>query len=234
MLSFIYLFTLQQINDSTLIISTLTSYLLSKRPNSRHHDESLTTMTRWYLNSQVLHEEEDTNSNSNETFKAKQVNDQLVNRYFLMIGDIDPTKYERMDPPLAEERRWRRWVDDHFVHVLSPNIYRTFDEALKSFNYFSEVGEWPQNFSNWERVTVINVGAMAMYLVSKKLKKKYGLKDDVRQSFYDSCNYWLKGIGPNRPFMGGEFPNLADLVCIVKICFKWLIFCFILRLSMVH
>lgn len=176
----------------------------------------MTTLTRWYLNSQVfLHEDEEGDPHTAATFKAKKVNDELVNRYFLMIGDVDPTKYEKMDPPLAEERRWRRWVDDHFVHVLSPNIYRTFDEALKSFNYFSEVGEWPKNFSNWERVTVINVGALAMYWVSKRLKKKYALKDDVRQSLYDSCNYWLKGIGPNRNFMGGNLPNLADLVCLI-------------------
>ena len=129
-----------------------------------------------------------------------------------MIGDVDPTKYEKIDPPLAEERRWRRWVDDHFVHVLSPNIYRTYDESLKSFNYFSDVGEWPQNFSNLERMFVINVGAVAMYFVSKRLKRKYNLKDDVRESLYDSCNFWLKGIGKNRVFMGGDIPNLADFV----------------------
>lgn len=202
-----------QINDSTLIISALTSYLLSRKPTSRHHNESLATMTRWYLNNQVfLHEDENENeSGSDATFRARHTSDELVHRYFLMIGDIDPRKYERMDPPLAEERRWRRWVDDHFVHVLSPNIYRTFDEALRSFNYFSEVGEWEKNFSDWERLSVINVGAAAMYMVSKKLKKKYNLKEDVRESLYESCNYWLKGIGRSRQFLGGDRPNLADL-----------------------
>lgn len=209
----------QQINDSTLIISALTSYLLSRKPNSRHYNESLTTLTRWYLNNQIfVHEEEnEKESGSDATYTARHTSDELVHRYFLMIGDIDPRKYERMDPPLAEERRWRRWVDDHFVHVLSPNIYRTFDEALRSFNYFSEVGEWERNFSNWERISVINVGAAAMYMVSKKLKKKYNLKEDVRESLYESCNYWLKGVGRNRRFMGGDRPNLADLVRIFAI-----------------
>jgi len=161
-----------------------------------------------------LNEDEDTAVYKpvNAVYKIKQVTEELVNRYFLMIGDIDPTKYDRMDPPLAEERRWRRWVDEHFVHVLSPNIYRTYEEALNSFNYFSDVGEWEKNFSNWERLMVIKVGALAMYFVSKKLKKKHRLKDDVRLSLYDDCNYWLKSIGPNRRFMGGDVPNLADLV----------------------
>lgn len=38
-----------------------------------------------------------------------------------------------------EERKWRKWVDDEFVHTLSPNVYRTLDEAYKTFNWFSEV-----------------------------------------------------------------------------------------------
>lgn len=70
------------------------------------------------------------------------------------------------------EKKWRKWADDYFVHILSPNIYRTFDEALQAFNYFSEVGEWEKNFSPVERLFVIYVGASAMYLIGKKLKKK--------------------------------------------------------------
>ncbi|KAJ8513360.1 hypothetical protein OPV22_003794 [Ensete ventricosum] len=31
-----------------------------------------------------------------------------------------------------------RCVDDHLVHVLSPNIYRTTSEALESFDYMSK------------------------------------------------------------------------------------------------
>ena len=45
---------------------------------------------------------------------------------------------------------------------------------------------------------------------------RHNLKDDVRQSLYDACNQWLKAIGPKRKFMGGDIPNLADLVCDFK------------------
>ena len=38
-----------------------------------------------------------------------------------------------------EERKWRKWADDVLVHVLSPNVYRTREEALQAFNWFSEV-----------------------------------------------------------------------------------------------
>lgn len=39
----------------------------------------------------------------------------------------------------SEELQWRQWVDDKFVHMLSPNVYRTPSEALQAFNWFSQV-----------------------------------------------------------------------------------------------
>ena len=50
-----------------------------------------------------------------------------------------------------------------------------------------------------------------MFLISKKLKKRYHLKEDVRESLYDACSEWLAAVGDRR-FMGGDSPNLADLV----------------------
>jgi len=40
---------------------------------------------------------------------------------------------------------------------------------------------------------------------------RYGLDDDVRKSLYGSVNDWLDAVG-SRQFMGGDSPNLADLV----------------------
>lgn len=39
----------------------------------------------------------------------------------------------------SEERKWRKWADDVFVHTLSPNVYRTLGEAYQTFNWFSDV-----------------------------------------------------------------------------------------------
>lgn len=33
-----------------------------------------------------------------------------------------------------------RWVDNHLVHILSPNIYRNTSEALESFDYITSNG----------------------------------------------------------------------------------------------
>lgn len=45
-----------------------------------------------------------------------------------------------------------------------------------------------------------------------KIINRYKLKDDVRQSLYDECNKWTTAIGKHRRYMGGDKPNLADLV----------------------
>lgn len=51
-----------------------------------------------------------------------------------------------------------------------------------------------------------------MWIISKRLKKRHGLKDDVRQSLYDSCITWMKAIKEKgTTFLGGNSPNLADL-----------------------
>lgn len=91
-------------------------------------------------------------------------------------------------------------------------MYRTLDEAYQTFNWFSQVGRWEEYFPAWERILVINVGAFAMWLISKRLKKKHQLKEDVRQSLYDEVNYWMREIhARGTPFMGGHNPDLSDL-----------------------
>lgn len=105
----------------------------------------------------------------------------------------------------TEENKWRRWVDSHLVHMLSPNIYRNASEALESFDYITSHG----NFSFMERATAKYAGAVAMYFVSKKLKKKYNITDE-RASLYEAANTWVEALN-GREFLGGSKPNLADL-----------------------
>ncbi|OIW16055.1 hypothetical protein TanjilG_04590 [Lupinus angustifolius] len=104
-----------------------------------------------------------------------------------------------------EETKWRQWVDNHLVHVLSPNIYRNATEALESFDYITSNG----NFSYTEKFSVKYAGAAAMYFVSKKLKKKYNITDE-RASLYEAAETWVDALN-GREFLGGSKPNLADL-----------------------
>eukprot|EP00262_Sarcandra_glabra_P008013 TRINITY_DN21183_c0_g1_i1.p1 TRINITY_DN21183_c0_g1~~TRINITY_DN21183_c0_g1_i1.p1 ORF type:complete len:327 (-),score=33.17 TRINITY_DN21183_c0_g1_i1:258-1238(-) len=104
-----------------------------------------------------------------------------------------------------EEKNWRRWVDDHLVHVLSPNIYRNTSEALESFDYITSHG----NFSRTERFTVKYAGAAAMFMVSKKLKKRHNITDE-RAALYEAAETWVEALN-GRDFLGGSKPNLADI-----------------------
>lgn len=104
-----------------------------------------------------------------------------------------------------EEKKWREWVDNHLVHVLSPNIYRTVSEALESFEYITTQG----NFSLSERLVAKYGGAAAMYFVSKKLKKRHNITDE-RAALYGAAEQWIDAL-KGRKFLGGLDPNLADL-----------------------
>lgn len=103
-------------------------------------------------------------------------------------------------------------MDSHLVHLISPNVYRTSSEALETFEWFSQAGEWDEHFPKWERNLMVHVGAAAMWAISKRLKKRHGLTDDVRMHLYDACNKWTNEIEKKKSkFLGGNEPNLADL-----------------------
>ncbi|CAH0546077.1 unnamed protein product [Brassicogethes aeneus] len=180
----------QPLNDSTMIISALASYL-------KDNKKELPEIVKYFPSIEFY---DDNGVRKNE----------IMNRYFLMLDNPSIQKYS--DKELGEERKWRKWADDVLVHTLSPNVYRNKDEALQAFNWFSEVGEWEANFPSWERNLIVYVGAGAMWLIGKRLKRRHNLKDDVRQSLYDECNKWVRAVNKKgTAFMGGDAPNLADL-----------------------
>lgn len=47
----------------------------------------------------------------------------------------------RRKEDIVDERKWRKWTDEVYVHTLSPNIYQSFTESLDSFKYFDKVGK---------------------------------------------------------------------------------------------
>ncbi|KAM6543609.1 hypothetical protein CsatB_008056 [Cannabis sativa] len=125
-------------------------------------------------------------------------------------SDIIDTLYKRINPESdtldrEEEKIWCRWVDNHLVHVLSPNIYRTVSEAIESFDYITTHG----NFSFSERIVAKYGGAAAMYFVSKKLKKRHNITDE-RAALYEAVETWVDAL-KGRQFHGDSNPNLADI-----------------------
>ncbi|RWS11411.1 prostaglandin E synthase 2-like protein, partial [Dinothrombium tinctorium] len=174
---------LLQLNDSSLIISVLTSYFLYTNGS-----KDIISILK--------------------SFPSPKQTSQEIDRYLIMtLNKPDSKKLKEM----LEERKWREWADNVLVHTLSPNIYRTLPESFQSFRYFAKVGYWDEYFGALQKLVSVNLGAFAMLFIGRKLKKKYKLKDDVRESLYDACRVWLNAIGSERVFMGGEKANLADL-----------------------
>lgn len=185
-----------QLNDSSLIISAIASLLVDPKSDIKDVVKfyPVTSFTDVY----------------------GTVND-IANKYFLMFQDKKPKESKEF---FDEERKWRNWADNHLVHLISPNVYRDYTEARQTFEWFSEAGQWSQHFPEWERNLMVHVGTFAMWLISKRLKKKHQLDDDVRSHLYDACEKWMNALEKKKSkFMGGSSePNLADLAVYGVLC----------------
>ncbi|XP_055742514.1 prostaglandin E synthase 2-like isoform X1 [Salvelinus fontinalis] len=175
-----------QLNDSSVIISALKTQLVSK-------DKTISEILRCYPEMKAVNE------------KGKEVTE-FNNKYWVMVNEVEgQTMYPEKDSR-KEEIKWRKWADDWLVHLISPNVYRSTGEALASFDYIVREGK----FGTYEGFFAKYVGAAAMFVISKRLKSRHNLQDDVRQDLYKAVNEWVAAIG-KKLFMGGNQPNLADL-----------------------
>jgi microsomal prostaglandin-E synthase 2 len=106
----------------------------------------------------------------------------------------------------AEVQEWCRWVDETLARTLAPNIYRTWGEAVSSFDYITE----HSNFGAVSGAVTKYAGAAAMFAIGKRLKRKYGFEDE-RAALYSAVTQWLThGVG-GKAFAGGDTPNTADV-----------------------
>lgn len=176
-----------QLNDSSVIISCLKTYLINK-------DKSVSEILRCYPELKSVND------------SGKEVTE-YSNRYWLMLSEAETLEVYPEKGMQKEEMKWRQWADDWLVHLISPNVYRTTGEALASFDYIVREGK----FGTYEGFFAKYVGAAAMFFISKRLKSRHNLQDDVRQDLYKAVNSWVAAIGKKRKFMGGDEPNLADL-----------------------
>lgn len=178
--------SLQQLNDSSVIISALKTYLVSGQP--------LEEIITYYPPMKAMNDQ------------GKEVTE-FGNKYWLMLDQKEAQQMYGGKEARTEEMKWRQWADDWLVHLISPNVYRTPAEALASFDYIVREGK----FGAVEATMAKYVGAAAMYIISKRLKSRHHLQDDVRVDLYEAANKWVTAVGKDRPFMGGQKPNLADL-----------------------
>ncbi|KAL7828567.1 hypothetical protein SRHO_G00322010 [Serrasalmus rhombeus] len=176
-----------QLNDSSVIISALMTSLMSK-------EKTIPQILACYPEMKAKNEH------------GKEVIE-FGNKYWVMVNDADCGQLYPEKDSRKEEMKWRKWVDDWLVHLISPNVYRTPGEALASFDYIVREGK----FGRFEGFFAKYVGAAAMWIISKRLKNRHNLQEDVRQDLYKAVNDWMAAVGKKKLFMGGESPNLADL-----------------------
>lgn len=137
------------------------------------------------------------------------VNDVQVNGSANIIASVHTSVYGQDEASLSdEEKRWVAWVDDHLAHLIAPNIYRTTGESLQTFNYISENAK----FTAWQKLYVRYSGAVAMFLVAKRSKKKYNI-DEPREALFTAINDWIAAVQKSGgPFLEGKkTPGVADL-----------------------
>lgn len=175
-----------QLNDSSVIVSAIKTYLISRK--------SLEEIVSYYPPMKAVND------------RGKEVVE-YGNKYWLMLDEKETLCAYPVKEARTEEMKWRKWVDDWLVHLISPNVYRTPGEALASFDYIVREGK----FGAVEGFFAKYVGAAAMFFIGKRLKSRHHLQDDVRVDLYQAANDWMKAVGRHRLFMGGNQPNLADL-----------------------
>uniref|UniRef100_A0AAV1UE53 GST N-terminal domain-containing protein n=1 Tax=Peronospora matthiolae TaxID=2874970 RepID=A0AAV1UE53_9STRA len=110
----------------------------------------------------------------------------IIARLWDLVVPAKSSQLEHKEPQ-EEEAQWCQW-------------------ALQAFDFCLTAG----NFTSMELHLSKYVGAMVMYLIAKRLKKKYGI-DDKRLALYAALNSWVDAVGDKRPFLGGHEPNKADL-----------------------
>lgn len=127
---------------------------------------------------------------------------------FLPEGENSGQPGTEINSKTKSEEHWLDWLENHLIHLIAPNIYRTPSESLQTFNYIADKSK----FSAWERATIRYTGAAAMFMIGKRLKKKYDIKDE-REAISQAVNDWMDAIrnGGGMYLDGRRDPGVADL-----------------------
>ena len=101
---------------------------------------------------------------------------------------------------------WIEWSEKKLAVMLYPNITRSFEESWETFAYVNDVKEW----STPHRFIVRLLGTGAMSFANKKIKEKYGIKDE-REELKQVLSYWVNAVGKKK-FLHGDKITVADLM----------------------
>lgn len=131
----------------------------------------------------------------------------IIDRIDELLGVDEPGALkDAAGAPAEEQRRWRTWVDERLVRLLTVCIYSTWNQSAQASDYITQ-----RNFSPWVALPAKWVGTGLMYGIARRMKSKYSFPEDVRGALYADLNTWVAAVGPDRPFLGGAAPCAADV-----------------------
>ena len=112
--------------------------------------------------------------------------------------------------PAAAVDPWRAWSDAVLVKHLTVNIYRSWPEALQTFDYLTQ-----RNFPAWSAAAAKYIGAAAMVAVAGKRRKELGVApaQGAERAALAAVLGELEGGLAGRPFLGGAAAGLGDVSC---------------------
>lgn len=131
----------------------------------------------------------------------------IIKEILELIKNNDNKKKFNMKEFVTDDTdEWIEWSEKKLAVMLYPNITRSFEESWETFAYVNDVKEWsiPHRFV----VRVLGTGAMSF--ANKKIKEKYGIKDE-REELKQVLNHWVNAVGKKK-FLHGDKITVADLM----------------------
>nr|XP_033714589.1 prostaglandin E synthase 2 isoform X4 [Tursiops truncatus] len=135
-------------------------------------------------------------------------------------AEIKFSSYRKVPILLAQEGDSLQQLNDSSVIISALKTYLVSGQPLEDIiTYYppmkavNDQGKEVTEFCNKYWLMLDEKEAQRMY--GGKEARTHRLQDDVREDLYEAANKWVAAVGKDRPFMGGQRPNLADLVSVV-------------------
>nr|XP_031533476.1 prostaglandin E synthase 2 isoform X2 [Vicugna pacos] len=131
-------------------------------------------------------------------------------------AEIKFSSYRKVPILLAQEGESLQQLNDSSVIISALKTYLVSGQPLEDIiTYYppmkavNDQGKEVTEFCNKYWLMLDEKEAQRMY--GGKEARTHHLRDDVREDLYEAANKWVAAVGKDRPFMGGQKPNLADL-----------------------
>nr|XP_055193954.1 prostaglandin E synthase 2 isoform X3 [Nyctereutes procyonoides] len=131
-------------------------------------------------------------------------------------AEIKFSSYRKVPILLAQEGESLQQLNDSSVIISALKTYLVSGQPLEDIiTYYppmkavNDQGKEVTEFCN--KYWLMLDEKEAQHLYGGKEARTHHLQDDVREDLYEAADKWVAAVGKDRPFLGGQKPNLADL-----------------------